>query len=210
MIDPAALDAQNSLMTQPPDIGQQYDAIAEWWQDYHQDSDYGVAALERALGFAAKGGRALDVGCGAGGRLIRRLEARGFDVTGVDASAKMIELARRNHPNGRFVQADISDWESRETFDFILAWDSLFHLPLNQQAPVLIKLCTMLADRGILLYSFGDDTGSHRDTWRGQEFHYSSIGVPKNLEILRANGMRLLHLERDQFPEAHVVAIAQK
>ena len=210
MIDPAALAAQNSLMTQPPDIGQQYDAIAEWWQNYHQDSDYGVAALERALGFAGLGRRALDVGCGAGWRLIRRLEARGFDVTGVDASAKMIELARRNHPNGRFVQADISDWESRETFDFILAWDSLFHLPLNQQAPVLTKLCTMLADRGILLYSFGDDTGTHRDTWRGQEFHYSSIGVPKNLEILRANGMRLLHLERDQFPEAHVVAIAQK
>ena len=87
-------------MTQPPDIGQQYDAIAEWWQNYHQDSDYGVAALERALGFAGLGRRALDIGCGAGGRLIRRLEARGFDVTGVDASAKMIELARRNHPNG--------------------------------------------------------------------------------------------------------------
>ena len=207
---PLLLTRKINAMTQPPVIGQQYDAIAEWWQDYHQDSDYGVAALERALGFAAKGRRALDVGCGAGGRLIRRLEARDFDVTGVDASAKMIELARRNHPNGRFVQADISDWESRETFDFILAWDSLFHLPLNQQAPVLTKLCTMLADRGILLYSFGDDTGTHRDTWRGQEFHYSSIGVPKNLEILRANGMRLLHLERDQFPEAHVVAIAQK
>ena len=207
---PLLLTRKINAMIQPPDIGQQYDVIAEWWQDYHQDSDYGVAALKRALGFAGKGRRALDVGCGAGGRLIRRLEARDFDVTGVDASAKMIELARRNHPNGRFVQADISDWESRETFDFILAWDSLFHLPLNQQAPVLTKLCTMLADRGILLYSFGDDTGTHRDRWRGQEFHYSSIGVPKNLEILRANGMRLLHLERDQFPEAHVVAIAQK
>ena len=68
----------------------------------------------------------------------------------------------------------------------------------------------MLADRGVLLYSFGDANGTHRDTWRGQEFHYSSIGVPQNLEVLRANGMRLQHLERDQFPEAHVVAIAQK
>ena len=193
-----------------PDIGQQYDAIAEWWHDYHQDSDYGVAALEWALGFASKGGRALDVGCGAGGRLLRKLQARGFHVTGLDASAKMIELARRHHAHGRFLKADISEWQSEETFDFILAWDSLFHLPLNHQAPVLTKLCTMLADRGILLYSFGDDTGTHRDNWRGQTFHYSSIGVPQNLEILRANGMRLLHLERDQFPEAHVVAIAQK
>ena len=136
-------------MTQPPDIGQQYDAIAEWWHEYHQDSDYGVVALERALGFAAKGGRALDVGCGAGGRLIRRLETRGFHMTGIDASAKMIELARRNHRNGQFIQADISEWESRATFDFILAWDSLFHLPLNQQSPVLTKLCAMLADGGV-------------------------------------------------------------
>ena len=207
---PLLLTRKINAMTQPPDIGQQYDAIAEWWHDYHQDSDYGVAALECALGFASKGGRALDVGCGAGGRLLRKLQARGFHVTGLDASAKMIELARRHHAHGRFLKADISEWQSEETFDFILAWDSLFHLPLNQQAPVLTKLCTMLADRGILLYSFGDDTGTHRDTWREQEFHYSSIGVPKNLEILRANGMRLQHLERDQFPEAHVVAIAQK
>ena len=80
----------------------------------------------------------------------------------------------------------------------------------DSQSPVLTKLCAMLAEGGVLLYSFGDDTGTHRDNWRGQTFHYSSIGVPQNLEILRANGMTLRHLERDQFPEAHVVAIAQK
>jgi len=37
------------------------------------------------------------VGCGAGGRLIRRLEARAFKITGIDASANMIDLARQNN-----------------------------------------------------------------------------------------------------------------
>ena len=197
-------------MTQLPDIGQQYDAIADWWHEYHQDSDYGVAALERALSFASKGGRALDVGCGAGGRLMRRLEARGFHVTGVDASAKMIELAHRHHPKGHFTQANIAAWEDDETYDFILAWDSLFHLPLDQQAPVLTKLCRAMSPGGIFLYSFGNAIGAHSDKWRGQDFHYSSIGVTQNLEILHANGMTLRHLELDQFPEKHVVAIAEK
>jgi len=154
-------------------IGQQYDAIAAWWNDYHQTSDYGVAALERALGFAGAGGHALDVGCGSGGRLIRRLEARRFHITGVDASAKMIELAQENHPGAMFTQADIIDWESGAAFDFILAWDSLFHLPLDQQEPVLSKLCKAMKSGGVLLYSFGDAEGSHSDAWRGQTFHYS-------------------------------------
>lgn len=197
-------------MTQPPDIGQQYDAIAEWWQDYHQDSDYGVAALERALKFTGIGGQALDVGCGAGGRLLRKLEARGFQITGVDASAKMIELARENHPEGAFIQANIIDWGHAELFDFILAWDSLFHLPLDQQVPVLNKLCGWLKPGGVLLYSFGDAIGTHTDEWRGQTFRYSSLGVTKNIEILQAQGMQLRHLEHDQLPEKHVYAIAQK
>lgn len=197
-------------MTTTPDIGQQYDAIADWWNAYHQDSDYGVAALDRALGFADVKERALDVGCGAGGRLIRRLEVQGFHVTGVDASAKMIELARGHHSKAIFTQANIIDWQSDETFDLILAWDVLFHLPLNQQAPVLTKLCGMMAAGGVLLYSFGDATGTHIDAWRGQDFHYSSLGVKHNLEILHDTGMILRHLELDQFPEKHVIAIAQK
>jgi len=193
-----------------PNIGQQYDAIAAWWDGYHQDSDYGVAALERALKFAGPSGQALDVGCGAGGRLIRRLEARGFHIRGIDASAKMIELAQQNHPDATFTQANIINWETEAKFDFILAWDSLFHLPLDQQAPVLKKLCSWLKLDGVLFYSFGDADGSHTDEWREQIFHYSSLGVTRNLEILHEQGLQLRHLELDQFPENHTYAIAQK
>lgn len=192
------------------DIGQQYDEIAQWWAEHHEGGSYGVAALERALSFAKSDGTALDVGCGAGGRLMGRIEDKGFAVTGVDASAKMIALARAKHPNANLVKANIEEWEIGVKFDFIMAWDCLFHLPLDQQEPVLSKLCGWLTEGGILIYSFGDAVGAHSDSWRGQTFHYSSLGVTRNLEILHENGMALRHLELDQFPQKHVHVIAQK
>jgi SAM-dependent methyltransferase len=45
--------------------------------------------------------RVLDVGCGSG-LLARSLRAGGFAVLGVDASAAIIELARRHEPRARF------------------------------------------------------------------------------------------------------------
>ena len=191
-------------------IGKQYDELAEWWASYHQNSEYGVAALKRALSFASSGGRALDVGCGAGGRLAKLLEQQGFALTGLDASEKMIALARKAHPQGDFTAINIQDWSAKGSFNFILAWDSLFHLPLDQQEPVLTKLCDALTEGGVLLHSFGDAVGMHMDKWRDQIFQYSSIGVTRNLEILTSNGLVLRHLELDQFPEKHVYAIAQK
>ncbi len=194
----------------PQDIGRQYDDIAAWWTDYHKRSDYGVTALERALTMAPKGGRALDVGCGSGGRLLKRIEARGFDVTGLDTSENMIKLAQSNHPKARFIHGDICDYQDAQSFDFILAWDSLFHLPLKQQKPVLSKLCRRLSAGGVMIHTFGDDIGEHTDQWRGQVFYYSSIGVQKNIEILHDKGLSILHLGRDQYPERHIYMISQR
>jgi hypothetical protein len=52
----------------PEQTGQNYDAIASWWLDEMNHSTYGVAALERAIGFVGNGRWALDVGCGCEGR----------------------------------------------------------------------------------------------------------------------------------------------
>jgi SAM-dependent methyltransferase len=192
-------------------VGEKYDTIAAWWNQYHFESEYGVAQLERALSYAVRQQNALDVGCGSGGRLIRRLQNSNFTVTGLDASSEMIKLAKLNHPDFKFIQSEIQDWETDETFDFILSWDCLFHLPLSQQKPVLSKLCDRLNENGILIYSFGDAVGDKNvDEWRGQEFRYSSIGIFENTKILTEKGLSILHLELDQFPEKHVYIIAAK
>lgn len=122
----------------------------------------------------------------------------------------MIKLAKKNHPDESFIFADICRWESEQKFDFIVAWDSIFHLPLREQQPVLKKLCTLLADNGVLIYTFGDSMGEHEDNWHGDTFSYSSIGINENLKILAANGVTCKHLELDQFPLNHVYIVGVK
>ncbi len=194
----------------PEETGKKYDRIARWWHDRHHDSRYGVEQVEKALRFAPGGGAALDVGCGAGGRIVRLLQDHGFTVTGIDVSEEMIRLAKRNHPDVSFHVQDICTWETESRFDFIVAWDSIFHLPLESQLPVIYKLCKLLAHNGVLLYTFGNAFGEHTDTWRGDRFYYSSIGINENLKGLMQNGLTIMHLELDQYPEKHVFVIAIK
>lgn len=195
---------------QPTILGQKYDKIAHWWHDRHDQSDYGVAQVEKALSFAANSGKALDAGCGAGGRFVRQMQDKGYAITGLDVSEKMVALARQNHPKETFLHQDITTWETTDSFDFILAWDSLFHLPLETQKPVLEKLCTLLAPNGIFIYTFGDAEGEHTDQWHGDSFAYSSIGINENLKLLIEHGLSIRHIELDQFPENHAYIIAKK
>ena len=214
----------------PSITGTKYDKIAQFWHDRHNDSSYGMAQIEKALQFATgssqqsrgkesngkessgkqSSGKALDVGCGAGGRFVRLLEERGFFITGLDVSAEMVQLARQNHPHHTFLHQDICTWETDERFDFILAWDSIFHLPYAMQKPVVAKLVGLLAEGGVLIYTFGNEDGDHTTQWQDDTFYYSSIGINNNLQVLMAGGLSVVHLELDQFPENHVYVIGLK
>lgn len=194
----------------PKELGKKYDKIAKWWHESHNDSQYGMKQLDMALKFVSDGRSALDVGCGTGGRIIRKLENQGFAVTGIDVSEEMINLAIQNHPNASFLVQDICTWETDNKFDFIIAWDSIFHLPLQMHRLVIEKLYNLLEENGILIYTFGNATGEHKDRWHDDEFYYSSIGINGNLTALINNGLIIMHLELDQFPERHVYVVAKK
>ncbi|MBK9797708.1 MAG: class I SAM-dependent methyltransferase [Holophagaceae bacterium] len=63
--------------------------------------------LERALG-TAPAPQLLDLGCGSGEHT-RFLTALGFAVTGVDASPSQLAAARRADPEGRYLQASLTE-----------------------------------------------------------------------------------------------------
>lgn len=194
----------------PTTLGEKYDKIATWWHERHLDSGYGVSQFEKALGFCSSNLNVLDVGCGAGGRFIHILKQQNAHVTGIDVSKEMIELAKANHPEDTFIHQDICAWQTEQKFDFIYAWDSIFHLPLDKHKLVLNKLCQSLSEGGVLFYTFGNAIGEHTDQWLNDTFYYSSIGINENLQLLIENGLTVLHMELDQYPEKHVIVIAQK
>lgn len=63
--------------------------------------------------------RLLDVGCGYGGLLSHAIQREiSVDYTGIDVAENMIEWARANHSQGKFLCADIINAEDIGTFDF--------------------------------------------------------------------------------------------
>lgn len=189
-----------------------YDALAAWWLDQMRDSQVGLSALERAVMHCKNRGSALDVGCGSEGRFLKTLLQLGFRCDAVDISTEMIALARQRFPEVDYFVADITDFILPDRYDLICAWDSTFHLPLDRHQSVLEKLCGRLHAEGVILFTCGGGelAGEVSGSFGGQNFEYSTLGVPGFIDCLGRLKMNVLHLEYDQHPENHVVIMARK
>ena len=196
----------------PKKIGECYDGLAEQWNSEGFDRTNGIAQHKRAISFLKKKDYALDIGCGSSGRFIDLLLDDSFHVEGVDISKRMIALAKKRHPKINFHHDDILTWNFSRKYDFITAWDSIWHLPLDEQERTLKKICGGLADRGVLIFTTGGLDGPEEklDSFMGPQVYYSVLGIPKTLEILLESGCICRHLEYDQYPEQHLYLIAQK
>lgn len=196
---------------QPSQIAESYDSIAHQWLDEHLDTS-GITLHEHALKFRPSGGAAIDLGCGCNGRFLKLLAARGYEVEGLDASARMIALARERLPGVRFEQADLCTWRPPKAYDFITAWDSLWHVPMAEAENVLRKIGSALACGGVFITTTGglDAPAEKHDSAMGPPMYYSVLGITRTLEVLAECGCACRHLEFDQLPEKHLCLIVQK
>ena len=196
----------------PEEIAASYDRIAEFWDGPQFPRSNGVGQHERALRFVPEPGVALDIGCGSSGRFIDLLIDRGFAVEGLDVSSEMLRLARRRHPRMSFFKADICEWDFPRSYDFISAWDSLWHVPLPLQVPVLRKVCRGLNARGVFIFTTGgvEAPCERTNPCLGQPLYHAAPGIPAVVRTLEESGCVLRHLEYDQYPEDHVYVIAQR
>ncbi len=197
---------------EPLEIGRAYNRITERWERENFDYSNGIEQHKRAIAFLKNKGKALDVGCGSTGRFMDLLLGDGLTPEGVDVSEEMITQARKRHPEQMFYLQDICTWDIPERYDFITAWDSIWHIPLNQQKTVLTKLISSLKKNGVFIFSFGgtDEVGKHVDNTMGPEVYYSTLGVAGFVRLIIDLDCTVRHLEYDQYPELHSYVIAQK
>src|SRR5262249_22172779 len=116
----------------------------------------------RGLGWVA------DIGCGPG-HVARYLNDRGVDVVGIDLSPRMIECARKLHPNVVFQRADMEALPvPNEAWVGIAAFYSLIHVPRDRVVATLREFRRVLQPRGLLLLAFhiGAEV-VHLDEWWG-------------------------------------------
>lgn len=110
------------------DVVTKYDAIAERYSahDYANAERYYARRAQLVAVGLDPAASVLDIACGDGG-LGRALLALGFDYHGVDASARMVEVARRALEE-RVVQGDF-DYEPPDAVDSTTIFRSLYLVP---------------------------------------------------------------------------------
>lgn len=199
---------------QAPSTAAAYDLLAERWQDGSFDGANGISQHQRALAFIEPeaGAWALNVGCGCSTRFNPLFRHHGLRIEAVDLSARMVGLARAADPDVVLHHADACDWPLPRSYRFISAWDSIWHVRLEQQRPLMLKLMHCLEAGGVLIFTAGglDSEDAHVDASMGVEVCYSTLGIPGLLDVIAEAGCVCRHLEFDQYPEKHLVVVVQR
>ena len=134
-----------------------YTCLAEWFEYLNDDcgyenwSQYLFSQLKR---FPLRSG--LDIGCGSG-RFTRAFHRAGYEMTGLDVSAEMLnkaeETALREGVKSEYLLGDISRFSSPRKFDFALAInDCVNYIPKEKLRSAFKNVRRALNKNGIFLF----------------------------------------------------------
>jgi SAM-dependent methyltransferase len=182
-----------------------YDVVAERYLEWSGKRPSGprLRWLAKALELIPPGADVLELGCGAGIPMTAAL-AEGRRVTGVDISATQIELARRNVATATFLQADMTTLDfPTASFDAVVAFYSLTHVPRDEQGPLLARIARWLRPGGVFVASMGveDDPGDVEQDWLGVDMYFSHFGAKQNRRLVERAGLKVEGAEIDAEPE---------
>jgi SAM-dependent methyltransferase len=146
-----------------------YDPIAwfydRYWSDHYHP--WALSVLERVLlpGLSSEAA-ILDLCCGTG-VIAGALSARGFRVTGIDASLEMLRFARVKAPAARFVCGDARTIQFRSHFHAAIStFDSLNHiLSLDELGRVFRGVGAALRPGGMFVFDMNLEE-RYRQHWK--------------------------------------------
>ncbi|HKW43520.1 MAG TPA: class I SAM-dependent methyltransferase [Thermoplasmata archaeon] len=195
-----------------------YDALYHGFVDYDGD----VAFLERLFReyMRRRPQSILDLGCGTGNHDLPLLR-RGFDVTGLDASASMLAVARRKaragHLRLRLEKADMRSFRLGQKFDAAISMFGAFGYLLSNSSVTscLRAVRRHLADDGIFAFEYWHTPGVRpgHQSWMQRKrggleivrfsdsiFDPRTSRLAMNFQFLVLRGNRVV----DRFDELHV------
>jgi ubiquinone/menaquinone biosynthesis C-methylase UbiE len=190
-------------------VGRSYDAVAE---DYAAalSAELDHKPMDRALlgcliEQAEPGAPIADLGCGPG-HVAAWLARRGVTAVGIDLSARMIAVGRREHPEAEFRRGDLLQLPAGDgEFGAVVAFYSIIHLEPGELDRAFAEMHRVLRPRGYALVAF--HIGSqvrHLTEWWGHDVDVD-FRFFEPQDVLPAIGNAGLtvraRLERTSYPE---------
>lgn len=179
-----------------------YDTIAVDYAEHFRDEMARKPVELSALSLFASvvDGPVLEVGCGTG-LVTAELVKLGVDVSGLDLSPGMLEVARRQLPDVRFEVGSMLELPHPDgSFGGVAAWYSTIHVPDDLLPAALAELARVLRPGGYLSLAFqAGDEPRHMSSALGHDielvFHrrepdqmaslLAAAGVPVEVRTVR-------------------------
>ena len=133
---------------------------AEQTQDWLKAAPFDRAMVSTFVDLVLPaGGPVADIGCGPG-HLTASLATAGLDVSGVDLSPAMIDLARTYHPELSFEVGTMTGLTHADgSLSGLISMYSIMHIPTDDLAGVFAEYHRVLAPGGVVLLAYL--TGDH-------------------------------------------------
>ena len=188
-----------------------YENQAAGWDRHRHKSLIERRWFDRFLDRLRPGGHVLDLGCGAGEPLAGYVLGKGFELTGVDYSAAMLDLARQRYPAATWIEGDMRALSLAGSFDGIFSWDGSFHLSRDEQRQLLTNLAGLLAPGGALMLPVGHEEGEVLGVVEGERVYHSSLDPGEYRERLAALGFTdIVFVAEDPECDRHSVLLASR
>ena len=139
-----------------------YAHLAEWFEYLNDDCGYenwSQYFITKLKAYPLKTG--LDIGCG-GGWFTRAFQRAGYQMTGLDVSAQMLDYAQqtalKEGVRGEYILGDITKFKSPKKFDFATAInDCINYIPKAKLDVAFKNVRGLLAKGGIFLFDISSE-----------------------------------------------------
>ncbi len=188
----------------------------------------GLSNYDEAYGYFAdqikEGGSVLDLACGPAQISKFILGRKKVKVTGVDLSAGMLNVARKEIPDGKFIEHSIVDFKSDEKYDACVLGFGIPYLSSKETESCIANASCNLKDGGVFYISFMDTKNGkdeevqlEKTSFGGDnifEIHYHKKDLVK--KYLAGAGLKIIkeyvldYLEPDGSISKDIVFVAKK
>jgi ubiquinone/menaquinone biosynthesis C-methylase UbiE len=151
-------------------------------------------------------GKILDIGCGTGHITKFLFDGGCYNVTGIDLSPGMIEVARNLYPDLCFETGDMLSLPYQDqSIHGAIAMYSIIHFDYEAIEKAFKEVNRILFSKSDFLISFHiGDTILHRDEFLNEEVNidFHLLNVSKIRDLLTSAGFRMIEIiERYPYPE---------
>jgi predicted TPR repeat methyltransferase len=172
-----------------------YDTISQKWSEVRDQNEVSqlIIDLERCL---PRDAHILDIGCGTGKPIAQYFAECGHQITGIDASANMIDIAQQYYiDKASFVSGDFFEFKTSEKFDAIIMWDSIFHFDLKRHEEAFRIISSMMKLDAYILFTYGDvnEDQEHTNPMMGEDFYYAALSRQHVYECLERSGIKIIY-----------------